>query len=68
MNSEVEYLRRRELHARQMARRARCKHARRVHHHLASIYATRRAALGPPLPQGVAAWPSWRAFWRLLWG
>ena len=69
MNPEFEYLRRRELHELHMARWARCKRARRVHHHLATIYATRRAALGPALPglPAAAPWRAWRSFWRLLW-
>jgi hypothetical protein len=66
MNPEFEYLRRRELHELRMARGARCKRARRVHHHLATIYATRRAALGPALP-AAASWRTWRSFWQLLW-
>ncbi|MEA1084014.1 MAG: hypothetical protein EOP65_05935 [Sphingomonas sp.] len=71
MNPEAEYLRRRELHELHMARRAQCKRARRVHHHLAAIYATRRADLGPaPMPVAMPVpgpWRAWRSFWRLVW-
>ncbi|WP_137898288.1 MULTISPECIES: hypothetical protein [Sphingomonas] len=70
MNPEAEYLRRRELHELHMARRAQCKRARRVHHHLAAIYATRRADLGPASAEVLrvpAPWRAWRAFWRLVW-
>jgi len=66
MDPDHEYLRRRELHERLMARRARCKRARRVHHHLASIYATRRAAIIGPVP-APSRWQALRAFWRDLW-
>lgn len=65
MDTDHEYLRRRELHERLMARRARCQRARRVHHDLAGIYATRRAAIGP-VP-AASRWQALRAFWRELW-
>jgi hypothetical protein len=70
MNPEAEYLRRRELHELHMARRAQCKRARRVHHHLAAIYATRRADLGLASATAVrppARWRAWRSFWWLVW-
>ncbi|WP_271299315.1 hypothetical protein [Sphingomonas sp. CV7422] len=60
MERDVEYLRRREQHARGMARRADCRKARRAHRLLASAYAARRAALSPE------AHPLLR-LWQRLW-
>lgn len=60
MERDVEYLRRREQHARGMARRADCRQAQRAHCILASAYAARRAALSPD------AHPL-RRLWQRLW-
>lgn len=56
MAGDIEYYRRRELHERRMARRTRCKHARRIHANLAGFYASRRAAIAPGSPAGPSFW------------
>jgi len=67
MDHEVEYLRRRELRELRMARRARSPRARIVHRDLASIYASRRAAISPSTPAAPSRWAAFEAFLRSLW-
>ena len=67
MDQEAEYLRRRELRELRMARRARCPRAKGVHRHLASVYASRRAALDPQPPASPTRWAALRALVRSLW-
>jgi len=67
MDQEAEYLRRRELRELRMARRARCPRARGVHRHLASIYASRRAAIEPQASVPPSRWAAFRTIVRALW-
>ena len=67
MDQEAEYLRRRELRELRMARRARCPRARGVHRHLASVYASRRAAIDPVLPVPPSWWTILRGLLRDAW-
>ncbi len=67
MERDADYWRRRETCERGMARRARCKRARRAHHDLASIYAARHggAAAAPATPR--SPWQALCDRLRLIW-
>ena len=67
MNQEAEYLWRRELRELRMARRARCPRARGVHRHLASVYASRRAAIDPHGLRRPSRWAAFVALVRGVW-
>lgn len=67
MDQEAEYLRRRELRELRMARRARCPRAKAVHRHLASVYASRRAAIDPHAPRRPSRWVAFVALFRTVW-
>ncbi len=64
---DADYWRRRELRQRNMARRARCKRARRAHSDLASIYALRHGSGTAGAAASRSPWQMVQDYVRSLW-